>query len=138
MLAGGAYGLADSRLDNFDRIYNAGFVCHRLLLRLPHLSEADRVVATVDVSLNSELDVIEELSICVANMPGAYSRTSTMALNNATIGYALQLANKGVEAIKSNLELKKGLNVYKGMVTYKAVAEAWNLDFVDVDEALKQ
>ncbi len=64
MLAGGAYGLADSRLDNFDRIYNAGIDCHRLLLRLPHISEADRVVATVDVSLNSELDVIEELSIC--------------------------------------------------------------------------
>ncbi len=62
MLRGGVYGLADSRLDNFDRIYNAGIDAHRLLLRLPHMSEAERIVNTVDMSLNSDIEVIEELA----------------------------------------------------------------------------
>lgn len=63
---------------------------------------------------------------CVANMPGAYSRTSTFALNNATLRYGLMLANKGAEkACRENEALKLGLNVYKGIITYEAVAEAF-------------
>ena len=65
---------------------------------------------------------------CVGNMPGAYARTSTFALNNATIKYGLMLANKGAEkACRENQALKAGLNMYKGTITFKAVAEAFNL-----------
>jgi alanine dehydrogenase len=65
---------------------------------------------------------------CVANMPGAYSRTSTFALNHATIKYGLELANKGVEkACKDNPALCKGLNAYKGILTCLPVQEAFNL-----------
>lgn len=71
---------------------------------------------------------------CVANMPGAVARTSTQALTNATLPYALQIANKGwKQAVKDNVEIKKGVNVVQGKVTFKAVAEAWNLDYTDID-----
>lgn len=72
---------------------------------------------------------------CVANMPGAVPYTSTMALTNATLPYALQLANKGWEkACYDNEELRKGLNVVKGDVVYKAVAEAFNLPYTEVSK----
>jgi alanine dehydrogenase len=65
------------------------------------------------------------LHYSVANMPGAVPRTSTFALTNATMPYALQIANQGVEAaLRDNLALRKGLNVYKGRITFPAVAEA--------------
>ena len=74
---------------------------------------------------------------CVANMPGAVARTSTFALNNATIGHALALANKGwKQALKDNPHLKNGLNVAAGKVTYAAVAEALNLPYVAADSLL--
>ncbi|HSD06062.1 alanine dehydrogenase [Flavobacterium sp.] len=67
---------------------------------------------------------------CVANMPGAVPYTSTLALTNATLPYALQLANKGWQkACSENEELKKGLNIANGKILYKGVAEAWNLPF---------
>jgi alanine dehydrogenase len=67
---------------------------------------------------------------CVANMPGAVPYTSTLALTNATLPYAVQLANKGWEkACSENEELKKGLNIANGKILYKGVAEAWNLPF---------
>ena len=67
---------------------------------------------------------------CVANMPGAASMTSTVALTNATLPYALQLADKGYKiAALENPELAKGLNVVEGKVTYKGVAEAFNLKY---------
>ncbi len=70
---------------------------------------------------------------CVANMPGAVPYTSTMALTNATLPYALQLATKGWEkACKDSDELKKGLNVIKGDVVYKAVADAFDLPYTDI------
>jgi alanine dehydrogenase len=66
---------------------------------------------------------------CVANMPGAYARTSTYALNNATIKYGLALAKSGVKkACQENEALKLGLNAFKGTITYKAVAEAFGLE----------
>jgi len=71
---------------------------------------------------------------CVANMPGAVARTSTQALTNATLPYALEIASKGwKKAVKENLEIKKGANVVQGKVTFKAVSEAWNLDYRDID-----
>jgi alanine dehydrogenase len=67
---------------------------------------------------------------CVANMPGAVPYTSTLALTNATLPYAVQLANKGWQkACAENEELKKGLNIAKGKILYKGVADAWNLPF---------
>ncbi len=68
----------------------------------------------------------------VANMPGAVPRTSTLALTNATLPYALQLANKGwKQALRDNAALSKGLNVVGGKVTYRAVADSFGLDFAE-------
>jgi alanine dehydrogenase len=73
----------------------------------------------------------------VANMPGAVARTSTLALTNVTVPYAVQLANKGYrQAILENRALAKGVNVIDGKVSYKAVADAHNLPFVSVDDVL--
>ena len=69
---------------------------------------------------------------CVANMPGAVARTSTFALNNATLPFVLALADKGtVGALRSDPHLLAGLNVYEGQITYPAVAEALGLKFFD-------
>ncbi len=74
---------------------------------------------------------------CVANMPGAVPYTSTLALTNATLPYAIQLANKGwKQACRDNNELKLGLNIINGKVVYKGVAEAFNLKLDDVDKFL--
>ncbi|GAB4339566.1 MAG: alanine dehydrogenase [Flammeovirgaceae bacterium] len=70
------------------------------------------------------------LHYCVANMPGAVPYTSTVALTNATLPYAIELANKNWEkACKDNLELRKGLNIVKGKIVYKAVADAFNMPY---------
>ncbi len=74
---------------------------------------------------------------CVANMPGAVPYTSTSALTNATLPYALQLANKGwKQACKDNHELLLGLNIVGGKVVYKGVADAFNLPLSDVASVL--
>lgn len=74
---------------------------------------------------------------CVANMPGAVARTSTAALTNATLPYAVEIANKGwKKAMQENNEIKLGANVIDGKITYKAVAEAFNLDYTPVDNFL--
>jgi alanine dehydrogenase len=67
-------------------------------------------------------------------MPGGVAKTSTMALTNATLPYAVEIANKGWKrAIRENPEIKLGANVVKGKVTYKAVADAFGLEYVPVD-----
>ena len=72
------------------------------------------------------------LHYSVANMPGAVPRTSTLALTGATLPYALKLANMGaVAACKADPALMKGLNTYNGHLTFKAVAEAQGLTYVD-------
>jgi alanine dehydrogenase len=73
---------------------------------------------------------------CVANMPGAVPMTSSHALNNATLAFGLQLADSGLEALKGNKHLRNGLNVHRGKVTHRAVAEALGLDYVDPLKAL--
>ena len=71
---------------------------------------------------------------CVANMPGAAATTSTLALTNATLPFAVTLANKGwKEAIKTNKHLKNGLNICEGKVTYEAVARDLGYTYVDPD-----
>ena len=75
---------------------------------------------------------------CVANMPGGVARTSTMALTNATLPYALKLADKGVaQALQDDVHLRDGLNVHAGMVTYKAVADTLGYDYVEALKALE-
>ena len=74
---------------------------------------------------------------CVANMPGAVPFTSTIALTNATLPYAVEIANKGyLAAIKTNDEIKMGLNMIDGIITYKGVAEAFGFDYKEVDEVI--
>ncbi|MBO8125760.1 MAG: alanine dehydrogenase [Firmicutes bacterium] len=77
------------------------------------------------------------LHYAVANMPGAYPRTSTFALTNATMPYALQIADKGLMALAEDPALLKGLNLWRGEVTYRAVAEAFDLEWVDPKTVLK-
>ncbi|MCH8347881.1 MAG: alanine dehydrogenase [Proteobacteria bacterium] len=74
---------------------------------------------------------------CVANMPGAVARTSTFALNNATLPFVTALADKGFKAaLLDDPHLLQGLNVCRGKITYRAVADAQNLDYTPAKEAL--
>jgi alanine dehydrogenase len=74
---------------------------------------------------------------CVANMPGAVSHTSTWALTNTTIPYALKIATQGfVDAVKGDKALAKGVNVYKGHITYEAVAQAHKAEYVALSKLL--
>ena len=74
---------------------------------------------------------------CVTNMPGAVARTSTQALENSTLPFSLALANKGYKkALTDDKNLRNGLNVIDGKVTYKAVADSLGYYFVEADEAL--
>ncbi len=86
---------------------------------------------------NPTFYVDDVLHYCVANMPGAVPRTSTFALTNATLPFAVKLANLGfIEAIKSDPHLKNGVNTYAGHITYRAVAESQGLPYKPIDELL--
>lgn len=75
---------------------------------------------------------------CVANMPGAVPLTSTMALTNATLPYAVQIADQGWKKVARNhAGIREGFNVVNGVVCYKGVADAFGMDYVPVDELLK-
>ncbi len=77
------------------------------------------------------------LHYCVPNIPGAVPRTSTYGLSNATLPYALRLANKGfLQAVKDNPALAKGVNTCKGQVTYQAVAEAFGMQYRPLAELI--
>ncbi len=81
--------------------------------------------------------VHDSVFYCVANMPGAVPNTSTWALTNATLAYAVQLADKGWKrALKENLPLALGLNTHAGQITYPAVADAFGLGYTRVDDLL--
>ena len=77
------------------------------------------------------------LHYCVANMPGAVPYTSTIALTNATLRYALEIADKGyLTALRENNDLREGLNVINGSITHHGVAAAFDLPFTDASEFL--
>ena len=81
--------------------------------------------------------VDEVLHYCVANMPGAVPRTSTIALTNATLPYAIQIAEKGwKQACIDNTPLRKGLNIVDGKVVYRGVSDAFNLPYHEVESVL--
>jgi len=73
---------------------------------------------------------------CVANMPGSVPRTSTYALNNATLPYVLALANKGLQALREDKHLMHGLNVHRGNITNQAVAAAHGLAYCEPAQAI--
>jgi alanine dehydrogenase len=86
---------------------------------------------------NPTYTVHDVVHYCVANMPGGVARTSTFALNNATLPFTLALADKGPEAaMKANPHLRHGLNVYKNTLTYEAVAQAQKLPFKSAEAVL--
>ena len=75
---------------------------------------------------------------CVANMPGAVAKTSTLALTNATLPYALQLADKGwKKAMQDNRDIRSGANVIAGQVTYQGVSEAFSLPYTPIETLLQ-
>lgn len=81
--------------------------------------------------------VDDVIHYCVSNMPGGVPYTSTVGLNNATLPYTLQLANKGwIKALRENRELELGLNVAFGEITYKDVAAAFGLDYKSAEDVL--
>jgi alanine dehydrogenase len=73
---------------------------------------------------------------CVTNMPAIVPHTSTFALTNVTLSYALELADKGLKALRDNPALRRGLNTLRGQVTHPGVAAAFGLPYADVDELL--
>lgn len=116
------------------RSMNAGSVIVDIAIDQGGIFETTDKVTTHDDPIYFKHDVVH---YAVANMPGAVPRTSTIALTNATMAYGLQIANKGYrEAAKSNPSLLSGFNTLGGHVTYKAVAEAQNLEYKDVNELL--
>ncbi|PWW04235.1 alanine dehydrogenase [Hoeflea marina] len=91
--------------------------------------------ATTHADPTFEVDGV--IHYCVANMPGAVPITSAHALNNATLVYGLMLADKGLKAIAENSHLRAGLNVHRGRITSRPVAEALGLELAEPDLALK-
>lgn len=85
---------------------------------------------------NPVYEVDGVLHYCVTNMPGAVPRTSTLALNSQTATYVKLLADQGLDAIRKNNALQKGLNTYRGCVTHAAVAETFGLETVPPLQAL--
>ncbi|MFW5489623.1 MAG: alanine dehydrogenase [Desulfovibrio sp.] len=86
---------------------------------------------------NPTFEVDGVIHYCVANMPGAVPVTSTMALTNATLPYAVKIANKGwKQAAKDDYGIKTGLNIVEGKVTFKGVSDAFNLEYVPVEDVL--
>ena len=76
---------------------------------------------------------------CVANMPGAVPRTSTLALTNATLPYAVKIANKGwKKAMKENPDIRLGANIVLGKVTFKGVADAFGLPFTPIEALIEK
>ncbi len=74
---------------------------------------------------------------CVANMPGAVAKTSTLALTNATLPYAVQIANKGWKrAMQESVEIARGANIINGKVTYKGVADAFGMELTPIEAIL--
>ncbi|QRM32194.1 alanine dehydrogenase [Microvirga sp. VF16] len=90
--------------------------------------------ATTHADPTYEVDGV--VHYCVANMPGAVPLTSSHALNNATLPFGLELANKGVKAVVENRHLRDGLNIHRGRLTYKAVADSLAIAFSPAEEAI--
>ena len=86
---------------------------------------------------NPTYTVNDVVHYCVANMPGGVPRTSTLALNKATLPYLVKLADKGYKkTLEEDKNFLAGLNIYKGQVTHKAVADVFRYKYISPSEAL--
>ena len=95
----------------------------------------ETTVATTHTEPTFNIDDV--IHYCVANMPGAVPRTSTIALTNATLPYAIEIADKGWnKACIDNVPLRKGLNVVDGKVVYRGVSDAFDLPYHEVQSVL--
>ena len=98
------------------------------------------IVETIDRPTSHSDPVYEKFGVlhyAVPNMPGAVPRTSTIALSNVTVPYALKLADQGIKnAVLNDQSLAAGVNTYKGYITYQAVAEAHQLPYQSLDQLL--
>jgi len=90
--------------------------------------------ATTHSAPTYEIDRI--IHYCVANMPGAVPLTSSYALNNATLPFGLALANKGIQALIEDSNLRNGLNIHRGKITHRSVAESLGLRRHSAEDAL--
>lgn len=122
------------------------------LLRKEHLKMMKKGAVIVDVAIDQggcfetshptthddPIFIVDDIvHYCVANMPGAVARTSTIALTNSTTHYGIMLAEKGLEEIcKTNNTFLTGLNTYNGKCTFKGVAEAFGIEYTDPKAAL--
>jgi len=102
------------------------------------IKDADAVIGAVLIpGAEAPKLITKEMLKMMKPNPGAFSRTSTFALTNATLPYGLEIANKGYKkAIKENKALAKGLNVIDGKVTYRPVAKVFNLKYYPVEEVI--
>ena len=93
---------------------------------------------TSHATTHSDPTYVEEgvVHYCVGNMPGAVARTSTLALTQVTLPYALELASKGIDALKDNACLREGLQIYRGQVTHENVARDLGLAYTPAGQAL--
>jgi len=155
------HGIVSSKLSVREQVLAADMVIGTVLIpgaKAPKLVTNEMVAAMkpgsvlVDVAIDQggcfedskptthddpTFQVHNSIFYCVANMPGAVPNTSTWALTNATLAYALQLAGKGWKrACKENHALALGLNTHAGQVTYPGVADAFGLDCVRVSDLL--
>jgi len=150
-------------MSNYDNIFNAVVNSHLVVgsvlipgARAPKLVDAEMIetmkagTVIVDVAIdqggcvetseptthtNPTFVVDEVIHYCVPNMPGVVARTSAFALTNVTLPYALKLANDGfAEAVRKDRALSRGVNLYKGLVTYENVAEALGLPYTPLQE----
>jgi alanine dehydrogenase len=86
---------------------------------------------------NPTYEIDGVIHYCVTNMPGAVARTSTQALENSTLPFTLAIANKGFnKALRDDKNLMAGLNIFDGMITYRAVAEALGHKFFDPQDLI--
>lgn len=124
---------------------------HLVTAEMVRLMQPGSVIVDVAIDQGGSIETIDRVTThsdpvyekhgvihyAVANMPGAVARTSTFALTNATLPYAIEIANKGwLKAIEDDSALAKGINVVNGKVTYKAVAEAHNLKYIPLEQAI--
>jgi alanine dehydrogenase len=162
LFAGRLRTLISNRFNIAEAVKQADLLIGAVLIpgrRAPHLVTEDMVkemqegAVIVDVAIDQggSIETIDHVTThsdptyvkygvvhyAVANIPGAVPRTSTFALTNVTIPYAVQIATKGLEkAISESRPLARGVNVYKGQVTYQAVAESLDLPYASLNEVM--
>ena len=115
----------------------AGAAAPKLVTRdMLTLMQPGSVLVDISIDQGGCFETSRPTTHCVANMPGAVARTSTFALNNATLPFALALADHGLDALRADPHLRAGLNVHAGHLTCEPVAQAHGLPYLAVEQAL--